>query len=87
VTTVNCCDASFTGMNTCHCTSCHATFTGITVFDKHRSGSHAQSTRHCLDPAAMTDADGMPVFADAGRGYPCWSMADSDNRWVTSHAQ
>lgn len=61
------CDGGWTGFNTAHCTGCHSTFTGITAFDKHRTGSHAKSTRSCLDP----DTVGL---VDAGRAYPCWGL-------------
>ena len=46
------CNGTWTGLTTCHCSSCHRTFSSISAFDMHRSGSHAESTRHCVDPAS-----------------------------------
>ena len=58
---------------------CHQTFTGITAFDKHRDGSHAQSNRHCLNPADIG-------LVDAGRDYPCWGFpGDPTRTWTTAH--
>jgi hypothetical protein len=47
---VNCCSAEFSGLKTAHCTVCHATFTTVSAFDKHRAGSHTADTRHCYRP-------------------------------------
>jgi hypothetical protein len=49
------CGAEWTGYSTCHCSAagCHRTFTSITAFDAHRTGSHANGERHCLDPATV----------------------------------
>jgi hypothetical protein len=75
MTKVNCCDAEFSGLKTAHCTSCHATFTVVSAFDKHRTGSHAYSTRRCVPPESVG-------LVDAGRGYPCYGFppkqSDSD---------
>ncbi|TWS23186.1 hypothetical protein FK268_12770 [Tsukamurella sputi] len=30
------CGAQWTGLVTCHCPTCHCTFSGITAFDRHR---------------------------------------------------
>lgn len=83
---VNCCDAWFTGLNTAHCTVCHATFTSAAGFDRHRTGSYDPPRRKCLNPAEMKHGPksikhGEPIFADAGRKYPCWKFAGDDNRW------
>ena len=66
------CGAWWVGLNTCHCTACHSTFTGVTAFDKHRDGSHSHSTRHCIEPANVG-------LVDAGRNYPCWANPGSYN--------
>ena len=39
------CTTRFSGANTCHCGSCHATFGGLAPFDKH------QQRGRCIDPA------------------------------------
>lgn len=39
------CEATWGGMNTCHCAGCHRTFSGLTSFDKHRHYNK------CVDPA------------------------------------
>lgn len=65
------CRAHWGGLKTAHCSECHQTFTAITAFDKHRTGSHPLSTRHCLDPATIG-------LIDAGRAYPCWGAPGRD---------
>jgi hypothetical protein len=68
------CGQRWNGLNTAHCTACHHTFTGITAFDQHRTGSHAKSTRHCLTPNTVG-------LVDAGRAYPCWAHQGSNTHW------
>ena len=51
----------------------HTTFTTVSTFDKHRSGSHPNSTRHCVPPAEVG-------LVDAGRAYPCWAQAGTYER-------
>lgn len=68
------CGAWWTGARTAHCCECHRNFTAVSVFDKHRAGSHARDTRHCVDPASVG-------LVDAGRAYPCWAQA-GDDRWT-----
>ena len=82
------CDNRWGGLNTAHCgaRNCHQTFTGIVAFDKHRAGSHAAGTRHCVDPATLRDKHGQPVLVDAGRGYPCWGLPSDDERWLGTDA-
>lgn len=36
------CDATWTGVNTSHCSGCHRTFSGPTLFDKHRQSTVPQ---------------------------------------------
>lgn len=69
----NGCDARWGGYNTSHCSACHQTFTGLTAFDKHRDGNHANSTRRCLPP----DLVGL---IDSGRDYPCWGFPGDPDR-------
>ena len=52
---------------------CHRTFTTVSTFDKHRTGSHAKGTRHCVPPAEVG-------LVDAGRAYPCWAQAGTWER-------
>lgn len=68
------CGARWGGLSTGHCTGCHRTFTGITAFDKHRSGSHSADTRHCVDPATVG-------LIDANRAYACWGFPSGDRDW------
>ncbi len=53
---------------------CHRTFTGITAFDTHRTGSHARRTRGCLPPE-------VAGLVPATRPYPCWGLPETDPRW------
>jgi hypothetical protein len=65
ITTCPRCSKHWGGLKTAHCTACHETFTVVSTFDKHRTGSHPLSTRTCVDPATVG-------LVDAGRAYPCW---------------
>lgn len=73
------CDSRWSGTRTSHCGGCHLTFTGLTAFDAHRTGTHAK--RSCLDPAALLDENeksdrfGEPIFKLTDRAYPCWGFA------------
>lgn len=54
------CGERWSGLNTAHCTfGCHATFSGVTSFDKH------QKSGKCVDPADV----GLELL---DRRYPCW---------------
>lgn len=59
------------GLGTSHCAGCHNTFTTVTSFDKHRTGSHGYGTRACLHPAKA----GLEL---AGRAYTCWGLPSTD---------
>lgn len=75
------CTEGWGGQGTCHCISCHETFTGHKAFDAHRTGSHTVSgektidkgsgeprgPRRCLPPATVG-------LESAGRSYPCWGF-------------
>lgn len=68
------CGAWWTGFNSGHCTACHRTFTGLSAFDAHRTGSHAAGTRHCLDPETLRTEAGEPVLVPANKPWPGWSL-------------
>lgn len=61
------CGKTWGGLSTAHCTACHETFTVVSNFDRHRTGSHSAGTRYCLPPSEVG-------LIDAGRAYPCWGM-------------
>jgi hypothetical protein len=45
------CDTTWTGLAAAHCGSCHETFSGAALFDRHR---HARGDHGgCLDPATI----------------------------------
>lgn len=70
------CPNRWGGFKTAHCGACHRTFTGLTAFDKHRTGSHTNDTRHCLPPESVG-------LVNAGRAYPCWGFSgEGDDRWA-----
>jgi hypothetical protein len=52
------CPAQWTGASRTHCSGCHRTSSGLTLFDAHRSPRGDHGT--CLDPATLTAADGSP---------------------------
>lgn len=71
------CQKQWGGLKTAHCTVCCETFSVSSAADKHRTGSHANDTRHCLPPETVG-------LVDAGRAYPCWSFPSTgDDRWDT----
>lgn len=51
------CDTEWTGLGKCHCGAreCHRTFSGVTLFDLHRSRGK------CVDPATLRTKDGKPL--------------------------
>lgn len=79
MTTCHKCDATWTGLRIEHCPSCHATFTGSTSGDMHRTGDHAinegPDRRRCLTADEMTEK-GM---TQNGRGQ--WTSGKSDRAW------
>lgn len=85
------CDARWTGQNTAHCMAqgCHQTFTGITAFDAHRTGSHTESGERIVDKG-KTEPRGprrclLPAdvgLVDAERKYPCWGYPKGDSRFA-----
>jgi hypothetical protein len=58
------CHVRWGGLKTAHCAACHQTFTAITAFDKHRSGSHSEDTRRCLDPRTRKARADSTAWAD-----------------------
>lgn len=50
------CDATWTGTSICHCGNCHHTFSGLGLFDKHRSQYGDRGA--CLDPDTLTIQQG-----------------------------
>ena len=53
------CDSTWTGTAACHCSGCHRTFSGVGLFDKHRSAVGEYGA--CIDPATITDKHDQPV--------------------------
>jgi hypothetical protein len=50
------CDASWTGHRACHCSGCCRTFSGVDLFDRHRSLAGEHGT--CHDPETITYRSG-----------------------------
>lgn len=50
---------TWTAPGAAHCAGCHRTWSGVALFDRHRTGygEHGQ----CQDPAAMLDKSGAPL--------------------------
>jgi hypothetical protein len=69
------CGEEWTGLAVAHCPTCHRTFTTVSAFDKHRTGSHTDDTRHCLDPAT---AGLIKVTRPTWTG---WGHPGQDTRW------
>lgn len=80
------CDARWRPLNACHCSACHRTFAGPTLFDLHRiSDKRVDGHGVCRDPAALTHrgdplelrdgiwhSSGM-TEEDRARQRPAWS--------------
>jgi hypothetical protein len=54
--TCNGCDQVWTALGACHCGACHRTFSGIKLFDRHRT--HHGERGSCVDP---TTVKGSPI--------------------------
>ncbi len=82
------CHTTWGGANTAHCSGCCTTFTGLTAFDAHRTGSHTESGERIIDKG-KTEPRGprrcLPPeevgLVQAGRKYPCWGQEGGDNYW------
>ncbi|SED51902.1 hypothetical protein SAMN04490240_4092 [Rhodococcus pyridinivorans] len=69
------CQSEWGGANTCHCSGCHTTFTGITAFDAHRRGGQ------CI-PA---ESAGLTLTK---RAYPCYGYpSDDSGAWWADSAE
>ena len=70
------CGKWWTGLSVHHCSGCHETFTGLSTFDMHRTGSHPKGTRECQPPESVG-------LVDMGRKYPCWGseLSESQEWW------
>lgn len=68
------CGARWNGLKTAHCGArgCHKTFTTVSSFDLHRSGT--QQSRVCVEPEKVG-------LEDAGRSYPCWGHPSDGKEW------
>jgi hypothetical protein len=76
------CDNHWTGLAVMHCSKCHRTFTGISAFDLHRTGSHAASTRTCLDPVTVFNKAGEHSLVEVTRQYwSGWGCPGDDTRF------
>jgi hypothetical protein len=53
------CDAVWTGSAAAHCSGCHRSFSGATLFDRHRSVAGERG--RCTDPATLARPDGQPI--------------------------
>jgi hypothetical protein len=67
------CDSSWTALGLCHCSACHQSFSGLTLFDLHRVGGH------CLHPSALTFQQ-LPLRQDAA-GVWRSSVVRRENTW------
>lgn len=68
------CGAQWGGSRTCHCSSCHLTFTSLSGFDQHRPGA-------CLPPEQV----GLVVLRTSGN-QDLWGIPDTSGRWGGSPA-
>lgn len=71
------CPNWWTGLRSGHCATCHRSFTSVAAFDRHRSGSHARGTRHCVDPEVVG-------LVPAEREWPGWSLP---GKWAGPEAE
>ncbi|WP_455709610.1 FDXHR family putative zinc-binding protein [Micromonospora sediminicola] len=45
------CGAAWSGASIAHCACCHRTFSAVSTFDKHRTGT--VDRRRCVDPVTV----------------------------------
>jgi hypothetical protein len=65
------CGRTWTGLTQAHCPTCHAHFSSVSGFDRHRG------TGRCADPATVMRGDGQPYFkAEQSRFGLTWSRND-----------
>lgn len=57
------------GNKTGHCSGCHETFEGISLFDAHQRHRDPRGIPTCLDPATMDYPKGWPLARDE---YGTW---------------
>ena len=82
------CGRGWTGMNECHCDTCHQSFSNETNFDRHRVfGVEGDwSTRRCLTPeeiGALKTKSGRPVLVESQRKFGMvWVGAGGAERWA-----
>lgn len=81
------CKCSFgQGLQTCHCNSCHRTFTCSTAFARHQTiprEGNGWGLIVCIDPETMTRRNGDPVLAvlrETPDGSPIWGWYDKRSR-------
>jgi hypothetical protein len=54
------CDARWGGVERAHCASCHRTFAGVWLFDKHRAVTGCRG--RCQDPAGLVEGGKRIAF-------------------------
>lgn len=64
------CGTTWTATGAAHCSGCCNTFSGVSLFDRHRSLAGEHGT--CTHPADLRDRDGNPIceFRDGMWRYP-----------------
>lgn len=67
VNTCSKCPTRWSGTQTCHCSGCHLTFTGLTAFDKHRKNFTCQSPQ---DVGLVQHRRGGDAFKYEAWGFP-----------------
>lgn len=75
------CGTAWSGLSVAHCAGCGRTFSGTTLFDRHRT--NAGERGKCLDPNTLTARDGTKVceFRDGMWRFPGMSDADKVARF------
>lgn len=58
------CPKRWNGTRTSHCSTCHATFSGVSLFDQHRQGGH------CVSPQSLG------LVLNSARPYECWGTGE-----------
>jgi hypothetical protein len=67
------CGRTWTGAARCHCATCHASFTSVTAFDRHRRGFQCRPPAECglvLHGDHWSLPGERPEVADDGAGKP-----------------
>ena len=70
------CDHRWSGLLIAHCAACHASFTTIHAFDRHRDSDR------CRKPQFARRTDGLPLYSRSLKSKDTWYLSTYDSNGV-----